>query len=130
MSEMLRSGVEANTFTYNTVIKACADVRDMAKVEHWLSKMKKAGVQEDAFLYTTLMRAYGREGSFEKVEQCLQQMRSRKLRPDAHTFWRGHMTAHGPPIAKDDIPGFGLEPRNSFEKSAAKEKIHPAFHSG
>ena len=42
---MLKVGVEANTISYNTVIKACAEARDVARAEYWLSTMLKAGVE-------------------------------------------------------------------------------------
>ena len=34
LSMMLQAGGEANTISYNTVIKACAEARDVATAEH------------------------------------------------------------------------------------------------
>ena len=39
MSKMLKAGVEADTISYSTVIKACAEARDVARAEHWMSTM-------------------------------------------------------------------------------------------
>ena len=47
MSMILKAGVEANTISYNTVIKACAASRNVAKAEHGMSRMLKAVVEAE-----------------------------------------------------------------------------------
>ena len=44
MSKMLAAGVEANTISYNTVIKACAEAKGVVTAGQWMSKMLFAGL--------------------------------------------------------------------------------------
>ena len=57
MSTMLKVGVDADTISYNTVIKACAEAGDVARAEHWMSVMLKAGVEANTISYSTVIKA-------------------------------------------------------------------------
>ena len=54
---MLKAGVVADTISYNTVIKACAEAGDVARAEHWLSMISKAGFNADTISYSTVIQA-------------------------------------------------------------------------
>ena len=54
---MMEAGVEANTISYNTVIKACAEAHDLARTEHWVSKMIEAGGEANTISYSTVIMA-------------------------------------------------------------------------
>ena len=54
---MLKAGVVADTISYNTVIEACAEAREVAKAQHWLCMTWKAGVEADAISYITVIEA-------------------------------------------------------------------------
>ena len=54
---MLKAGVEANTIGHNTVIKECAEARNVTKAEHWICMMLKAGVEANTICHTTVIKA-------------------------------------------------------------------------
>ena len=53
---MLKAGVVADTISYNTVIRAFAEARDVARAKHWPCMMWKASVEVDAISYITVIR--------------------------------------------------------------------------
>ena len=67
---LLKAGVEANTSSYNTVIKACAETWDVARAEHWLSVMLKAGLEADTISYSTVIKACAEAWDVDGAEQC------------------------------------------------------------
>jgi len=54
---MLKAGGVADINSYNTLIKACAEARDVAIGVHWLSLMLKAVILANTFSYLTMIRA-------------------------------------------------------------------------
>ena len=52
---MMKAGVQADTISFNTVIEACAEAGEVARVEHWLSEMTQAGVEPDSTSYNTVV---------------------------------------------------------------------------
>ena len=54
---MLKAGVDADTISYITVIRPCAEARDVAKAEPWLCMMLKAGVEVDTVSCITVTKA-------------------------------------------------------------------------
>ena len=55
---MLKAGVVADTVSYNTVNKACAQARDVAKAEHWTCMTLKAGAGADTISYNKVIRGH------------------------------------------------------------------------
>ena len=54
---MMKADVVADTISHNTVIKACAEAREVAEAQHWLSEMMNAGVQANPTRYNPVMAA-------------------------------------------------------------------------
>ena len=54
---MLKAGVEANTISHSTVIKACSETRDVTKAEHWMCMKLKAGVEANTISHATVIKA-------------------------------------------------------------------------
>ena len=53
----MKAGVEANTISYNSVIKACAEACEVATAEHWISMILKAGVEANTIIYNIVIKA-------------------------------------------------------------------------
>ena len=52
----VESRVEANTTSYNTVIKACAEAHNVARAERFMPMMLKAGVEANTISYNTVIK--------------------------------------------------------------------------
>jgi pentatricopeptide repeat protein len=71
---MKKAGFEADTISYNTVIKACADACEVAKAEHWMSEMRKVGVEATTISYDTVIKACAETRDVAKAEHGLSEM--------------------------------------------------------
>ena len=73
---MLKTGVKADTITFTTVSKACAEAHDVAKAEHWLSEMMKIGVEADAITCSAVIKARAEARGVAKAEHRLSEITS------------------------------------------------------
>jgi len=65
---MLKAGVEADIFSYSTMIKACAEACDAARAEHWLSMTLNGGVEINNISYTTMIKACAEARDLARAE--------------------------------------------------------------
>uniref|UniRef100_A0A0D9VPV7 Uncharacterized protein n=1 Tax=Leersia perrieri TaxID=77586 RepID=A0A0D9VPV7_9ORYZ len=57
-SEMITSGIEADTYVYSIIIDAYAEVGDVQKAEAYFGLFKKADLCESATIYNSLIKLY------------------------------------------------------------------------
>ncbi|OLP84058.1 Pentatricopeptide repeat-containing protein [Symbiodinium microadriaticum] len=69
LERMLAAGVKTDAFSYNSVINACAQRRDIERAETWLEKMLSEGIQADE------VRACLAAGDRERLERWRKLMR-------------------------------------------------------
>lgn len=55
---MQRAGFAADAVSFNTVINACAQVRDVQRAEYWLTAMRRAGLQANQVRIHILIGCY------------------------------------------------------------------------
>ncbi|CAI9109295.1 OLC1v1009097C1 [Oldenlandia corymbosa var. corymbosa] len=75
-----------NVVTYNILLRACAQARDVDQVKVLLEDLDKSIVTPDIFTFNGLMDAYGKHGMIREMESVLSRMKNNKLKPDIITF--------------------------------------------
>ena len=91
---MLKAGVVADTVSYNTLIRACAEACEEAKAKHCLGMMSKAGVEADAISYMTVIDASAAARDVAKAEHWTCMMLNAGVVADTisyNTVTRGHV---------------------------------------
>lgn len=80
--DMEKNGPEPNIYTYNTVIRAFAEVGKLEEAMEILGNIKKRGLVPDQFTFTTLLIACGRSKCSDKVTSIMETMKNAGLMPD------------------------------------------------
>merc|ERR1719443_266249 len=94
---MIKSGVAANTVTYNSVINACAKAGQLHRAEEWLEKLvsQAAGgppglcdekVAPDVISYNTVVTAHAKAGDVQKAESWAERMAADGQMPNLVTY--------------------------------------------
>lgn len=60
--------------SFNTVINACAAVRDPARAERWFNKMEEDGVRPTQITYNIMVKAHSRNSNAAKAEWWFNEM--------------------------------------------------------
>ena len=71
LSEMMNAVVEAKSISCTTVLKACAESRDMARAEHILAHMINTSVKVARISYSTVSNACAEAGDAIRVGRWL-----------------------------------------------------------
>lgn len=75
-----------NVVTYNILLRAFAQARDVEKVNDLFKDLGESVVTPDIFTFNGVMDAYGKNGMIKEMESVLTQMKSNKMKPDIITF--------------------------------------------
>ncbi|KAL3683441.1 hypothetical protein R1sor_001463 [Riccia sorocarpa] len=82
----LKDTAEPNRQTYNILINAWAQVKDIEQARRVLQLMRNAGLSPDVVTYNSLAKAYAElERSFE-AEQVINEMKDVYIRPNERTY--------------------------------------------
>lgn len=71
--------------TYNILIKAWCDAKNLVEAWNVVNKMRASGMQPDVVTYNTIARAYAKNGETSKAEELILEMQT-KLRPNERTW--------------------------------------------
>nr|GMC60157.1 pentatricopeptide repeat-containing protein At4g39620, chloroplastic [Ipomoea batatas] len=75
-----------NVVTYNILLRAFAQARDVEKVNDLFKDLEESVVTPDIFTFNGVMDAYGKNGMIKEMESVLTRMKRYKLKPDVITF--------------------------------------------
>lgn len=86
LSEMEQNGPEPNIYTYNTIVRAFAEVGRLDEALAMLDKIKQKRLSPDQYTFTTLLIACGRTNSSDKVDYVMGMMKDSGVLPDEIAF--------------------------------------------
>ncbi|KAJ9540340.1 hypothetical protein OSB04_026846 [Centaurea solstitialis] len=72
--------------TYNILLRAFAQARDVAQVEALFKDVEESIVTPDIFTFNGVMDAYGKNGMIGEMEGVLSRMKSKQIRPDIISY--------------------------------------------
>ncbi|CAI0554617.1 unnamed protein product [Linum tenue] len=77
---------QPNVVTYNILLRACAQAREVDQVNALLKELESSNVSPDVYTYNGVMDAYGKNGMISEMESLLTLMKSDRCKPDIITF--------------------------------------------
>lgn len=86
LEKMLAAGVKTDAFSYNSVINACAQRRDIERAETWLEKMLSEGIQADEVSYSSVIKACVQKGELDLAGYWLERMAAAGLQANEVTY--------------------------------------------
>ncbi|CAE7359560.1 unnamed protein product, partial [Symbiodinium microadriaticum] len=78
--------VKTDAFSYNSVINACAQRRDIERAETWLEKMLSEGIQADEVSYSSVIKACVQKGELDLAGYWLERMAAAGLQANEVTY--------------------------------------------
>lgn len=75
-----------NIVTYNILLRAFAQARDVAQVESLFKDLEESFITPDVFTFNGVMDGYGKNGMINEMESVLSRMKINQLKPDVITF--------------------------------------------
>ncbi|KAL3537476.1 hypothetical protein ACH5RR_000842 [Cinchona calisaya] len=78
LTNMIESGTcLPDIFTFNSVIGAFGNSRQIEKVESWFDQFQLMGIKPDVMTFNILIKSYGKVGMYEKMGSVLDFMKKR-----------------------------------------------------
>nr|GMD65250.1 pentatricopeptide repeat-containing protein At5g42310, mitochondrial [Ipomoea batatas] len=86
VSEMKRSGVAPDEYTYSLLIDACANAGSWESAEIVLKEMEANGLQPNSFIFSRILASYRDRGEWQKSFEVLKEMKSCGVKADRHFY--------------------------------------------
>merc|ERR1719235_1731302 len=83
---MRTAGIEANVFSYGSVIHACAKAGEAERAEAWLAEMLRCGVKANAVTCNTVINAWAKAGRLDRAEEWVSRLGNMGVKSDVITY--------------------------------------------